>query len=172
MSLINFDHGVIASLEIPDDWQNDVALQTEALEIGGRSIRRVFSAANDEVRICSYLRTIPISAAASQTFQSTLYSDLHELTSEEFLALEEIIEAMSYEEAFERQLASTGHFEGRRSLRIDGVWTELQHQTDALFFAADEKASTVQQLYFIAPVDLFALERPKAEQILRSVKWR
>ncbi len=159
--------GAVASFELPDLWSQAAAEP----DVGGRQLRRFFLSFLPDVRFCSYFRTVPLSNPGAEVFQSALYSELHKLDSYELYQLEEVIEAMADDLAFEVLDASTGYLNGFRCLRIRGAWLAVDQLTDCVFLDVNGDGQFVQQLYFAAPSSLYKQHKPEGEAIFKSINW-
>ncbi|HEY9786736.1 MAG TPA: hypothetical protein V6D17_15140 [Candidatus Obscuribacterales bacterium] len=162
------DIGEIEQIEIPSDWVEAPRLET----VGGRTLRKFHPLARPDIRLCSYHRSVPISAPAARAFQHTLYSPFHDLSHEELMALEEVFEGLVNANAFEIVNASTGYLNNRRMIKVVGRWLETKQDSVAYFFDVDGKGESIQQLYYAAPADEFDQHESAVRTILQSIEWK
>jgi hypothetical protein len=162
------DFGSMLSFEVPADWADSERRPV----VGGRHLRKLMLSSNAAVRFCHYLRTVTLSRPATDAFQKVIYSEFHRLTTSEIDSLAEVLEGMSNKEKFELAQADTGYVNGRRVLRVQGSWRELKEQTMCIFVDVEGDGSTVEQIYFTAPQELFSHFASTAETIFESIKWK
>lgn len=168
--VLNFENGMgaVASLELPELWLE----AAHEPDVGGRQLRRFHVSYLPDVRFCSYNRTVPLSNPGAETFQRTIYSPFHQVELDELFALEEIVEGIADDLAFEVVDAVTGYLNGFRCLRVRGIWLSVNHVSDTVFIDVKGDGSQVQQLYFAAPEQFFSDHREQGEAIFKSIKWR
>lgn len=160
--------GCIKSLELPKGWARD----SSPLESGGREVIRFHPTGSAQIAVCTFVRQLPLLREAAEAFLVTLNSDFHPLFQDELDLLEDVLEDMADPMAFQITEAFTGTIEDKRVLRIQGRW--LKSLEDTLCYVVDVHGDgkIVQQLYYIAPADLFNDHKASADEVFQSVKWQ
>lgn len=162
------DLGCIESLELPSDWE----ASTDSSSFGGRAVKRFHPVGLTEVRFVVYLREVTLSRPSQEAFENVIYSEFHALTQDELDGLGEVLEGMSNSQAFHLASAITTYLCGKRVLKIHGRWLKSMEETLSCFVDVRGDGKIVQQIYFIAPFDLFEKYSAQVDKIFTSIKWK
>lgn len=164
-------HGQIATMTFPPGWIEGPPHEFRG-GVGTKSFREVHPVDAPNASMCFYFRGLPASEAAGQSFQAVLAQPAHVLTADEINSLDEILRGKGSAQEFQVGAVQTEDLNGKRLLAVQGRWLERQEDVLAIYVSADNSGRLVQEIYFQAPVHLYARYLPEAQQAMRSIKWK
>jgi hypothetical protein len=165
------NQGQVAAMDLPDGWVEKPA-ETMRTTIGTRSLREFSQPDEPEACICFYYRGLPLTAVGAAAFRTTIRQPEHPLSAKEIETLREVLKERGDASVFVIESARTLDWNGRRVLRLEGHYKQTGANLIELFVDCDGTGRAVQEIYFIAPADIFPRYDQAAEKALRTIEWR
>lgn len=161
--------GQIKKMEMPIGW-----------EAGPDYSRRQHSASYQEFhpngqkdcQLGFYYRGRRTSESAGEKFHDILSAADHELSKAEYRSLEEVLRDKAKDDDFTVKSARTEELNGKRVLIVEGRYNKNQNDSKHIFIDSDGTGTAVQEVFFQAPKDKFALYANAASQSMKTVRWK
>ncbi len=165
------NHGQIAVLEVPDGWVERSA-DNYYRDIGARSMLEFHPPDAPDAVLCVYYRGLPMRDAAAALFRAVLRQPPHALGFGEIKDLRGVLQERADSKVFTISSARTEDLNGRRILWIEGRYKEAGNDLQQILLDADGTGSVVQEIYFVAPKDIFLKYARSARAALTTIVWR
>lgn len=163
----------IGELTIPEEWQRG----TRPPRPGYLWISKFFVSPRDErVGVClrdPAKKTFHYLSAQENPFLQLLRKPAHDLTEDEFLSVHLMLEQVGWPGRFKRDWAKTVHHEPSNVLEVQGIWLQENIKARGLILDTTfDSGNFVQEVWFVAPPEVFEEYVPDAERILSSFSWK
>lgn len=163
----------IAELAVPEDWNSG----TKPPRPGYLWISKFYISDRDErVGVClrdPAKKTYNYLSAQQNPLLQLLRRPAHELNEEEFLSVHLLLEQVGWPGRFRRDWARTVAHGETNVLEVQGLW--LQENTKSRGLIVDttfDSGNYVQEVWFVAPPELFDEYALEADRIFSSFEWK
>lgn len=163
------DIGQIRQISLPE---NFVEGQRQDNVEGDSSLRRFYSPADSEVRICFFYRGYGINQLTAEQFKKTLGLPPHALSKEELARLGDLFGDKSNPQMFLQAGARTESLSGMPILILEGTYQPIVERNCTIFLDADGSGRFVQEIFFQAPADRYSPNFQLFSQALTSIVWK
>ncbi len=163
----------VAELTIPEDWQKGVKPPRPGYLFFSKFL---VSPRNEKVGVCLRTpakKTYGFLSAHENPFLQLLRKPPHDLTEDEFQSIHLVLDHVGWPAKFKRDWCKTVRFNPSNVLSVQGVWTPENIKARGIIADTTFDTGTfVQEIWFVAPPDLFEEYVPFAERIFQSFTWR
>lgn len=166
------NHGQIKSMSMPSGWTEQSSTSSSGGGIGSRSFRVFNPQDNKDVEITLFYRGLPISEDAGNNFKKILHEPAHKLSKEELEQLDDVLSELGNPAVVDLFSVATEDLNGKRVLRIAGEYKKKQNRFDEIFIDADGSGRAIQEIYYLAPKDVYQRYEKQAFQAFTSINWR
>ncbi len=105
-------------------------------------------------------------------FLQLLRRPAHELSETEVMNIHLLLEQVAWPAKFKRDWAKTVLFAPRNVLMIQGVWVMERIKSRGLIIDTTfDMGNFVQEIWFVAPAEIFDLYSAEADRIFNSFRW-
>lgn len=160
--------GQVKAMSLPEYWQE---VEVKHHERDRWDMRELQPGGHEEVRLSFFNRGRPVSLASAQSFRRLLEAPAHVLSDEEWWSVQEVLRDAVLPGIFERGKAETIDMNGKMVLVVRGAWTELNKESWAVFVDADGSGKSIQEIYYIAPPDLYTEHWGDVKAAFKSIEW-
>jgi hypothetical protein len=164
------DHGQVEKITLPAKWREEEVNPRSSMDIV--TLRKFCPPESSDVQLCFYYRGMPMGEPASEKFQSVLSGQARQLEIEDIRTAEGALGSLSNPEEFVIASARTEELNGKRVMRLEGNWRQIQYDTIHILLDADGTGAEVQEIYYAAPSTLFNRYVQEIEKSLNSIVWK
>ncbi len=163
---------IVAELTMPEDWETGI----KPPRPGYLWISKFFTSHKDErVGVClrdPAKKTYHYLETQKNPFLELLRRPPHELNDDEFLAVHLLLEQVGWPGRFKRDYAKTVGLDSGNVLEIQGLWVQENIKARGIIVDVTlDSGNFVQEVWFVAPPEVFEDFIEDAEQIFGSLKW-
>ncbi len=163
------DIGQVQRMVLTDQWTVP-AHQPEVP--AGSGFHEYFVKDRPEVKICFYYRGRRTSERSGEAFRGVLQKPPHVLLASEIDALAETLRNKDDKSVFSLLNARTEDINGKRILIVEGRYIAKQYDTQALYIDSDGTGTAVQEVYYQAPKQEYAIFLKQAREAIKSIQWK
>jgi len=160
--------GQVKSMRLPHGWTTCPAERST----GEDFLREFHPGERDDVRLSFYYRGHRIARGGASDFLAVLGQPEHELSAAEAQSVDLVIRDASEKAWFRIDSIRTDRLNGKRALVVEGVWRKSGLGDLGIFIDADGTGSAVQEIHFLAPIDVYSSYLAVAQGALRSIVWK
>jgi hypothetical protein len=155
-------------IDISDGWTEQVSGMADATS----TIRREYrSEAHPEAILCVLYRDVELQAADSAAMVATFAKPPHQLWPGDIDAIRGALGDMGNPEVFELAGARTSCVGGRDALVVEGRWKQTGKETYDAFVPLTPECKRLQEIYFVAPGDVFQRQIQYIKSAIATVRW-
>lgn len=157
--------GQIKSMDLPDGFVPD-PMGSQLL------LKEYISDKDDRVRFGFYYRGQRIPEYAGEAFKQILALPPHDLAFADLEPINLVVLNVVLPEYFDFSRAQTRDINGKRALVVEGYWKVDEVSSTLIYLDSDGTGTAVQEIHFVAPVDLYPHYLPIAQDALQSIRWK
>jgi len=160
--------GQIKFMSLPPDWAEDRRIAA----IRANSFLTWFHPPGDgDITIGFFFRGKRAGRLASRNFHELLSLPPHSLKPAELQSLDEVLDDSADPAEFTMESAATEWLNRRHVLVVQGVYIRAAQQSRTIYIDADGTGSAIQEIYYAAPAEQFAVHLAEALEAFNSIKW-
>ncbi|MBX9666805.1 MAG: hypothetical protein K2X93_04265 [Candidatus Obscuribacterales bacterium] len=163
---------LVADLALPDGWERGQKPQRPSYLLASR-----FFLSDRDKRVAITLRepakkTYDFMDPQQNHFLQMLRRPAHELSDTEMMNIHLLLEQAGWPAKFKRDWARTTFVPPHNILQLQGVWVAERIKSRAIILDTTfDTANYVQEVWFIAPTEIFDVYAAEAERIFSSFRW-
>jgi hypothetical protein len=163
---------VVAELDLPDGWEKGKKPHRPSYLLASK-----FYLSDRDERVAITLREPPKKTyhfvePQQNEFLQLLRRPAHELSDAEMLNIHLLLEQVSWPAKFKRDWARTTYFPPHNVLQIQGLWVQERIKSRAIILDTTfDSDNYVQEIWFIAPAEIFEVYAAECERIFSSFRW-
>lgn len=161
--------GQVRKMEMPLGWEQgpDYSKRQHAA-----NYQEFHPNGQNDCQLGFYYRGRRTSESAGENFHNILSQEDHELSKNEYNSLEEVVRDKAKAVDFTLKSARTEEINGKRVLVVEGRYNKNQNDSKHMFIDSDGTGTAVQEIFFQAPKDKFAVYGNAATQAMKTVRWK
>lgn len=163
------NEGQISKMTLPAGWSRS-AEQPKASVTS--NYVEFHSEKNPTAKLGTYYRGHRISPLAGKRFHELLKAPPHELTSAEYLSLEEVLRDKAKAADFKVASKKTVSIGGKTVLLVEGKFNEIKQDAYAIYVDAEGSGEVVQEIFYQAPESQYSTNLKAAEETIKSIVWK
>ena len=163
------NEGQIVRMEIPAGWSRSTV---EHKLPAAANFVEYHADANEAVKLCTYYRGHRISKDAGKRFHELLAAAPHELTGQEYAALQEVLRDKANPEDFRVKSKKTEKIRGKMVLFVEGNFKAIKQDCYAIYVDAEDTGEVVQEIFYQAPQAVYSEYLKAAEAAINSIVWK
>jgi hypothetical protein len=160
------NYGQIRSIALPPDWK-----ERQPQSSGISTTRQFHPPSDTSSGLYVFYRGCPVSPHSAANFAAILSADPHELNSDEWWQVQEVVRDAALPGAFNLNFARTMDWNNRRILYAGGNWPQSEQQSLTIYIPADEICSQIQEVIYLAPQTRYLDYWTEVERSLQSIQW-
>jgi hypothetical protein len=172
LEIANQKGEVVAQVDLPDGWLRGKKPHRPSYLLASR-----FFLSDRDPRVAITLRepakkTYHFMDAQQNLFLQLLRRPAHELSEQEILNIHLLLEQAAWPAKFKRDWARTTWLPPRNVLQLQGLWVQEKIKSRAIILDTTfDTGNFVQEIWFIAPAEVFDVYAAEAERIFSSFRW-
>ncbi|MDZ4832448.1 MAG: hypothetical protein SGJ27_01480 [Candidatus Melainabacteria bacterium] len=172
LEITNNLNQVVAELDLPDGWEKGKKPTRPAYLMASR-----FLISYRDARVGLSLRepakkTYDFMEPQHNHFLQLLRRPAHELSDDEMLTIALLLDQIGWPSKFKRDWARTIYSPPHNVLQIQGLWVQERIKSRAIILDTTfDSGNYVQEVWFIAPAEIFDIYASECERIFSSFRW-
>lgn len=163
---------IVAEMDLPDGWDKGKKPHRPSYLMASR-----FLISDRDARVAITLRepakkTYDFMEPQHNHFLQLLRRPGHELSDDEMLTIALLLDQVGWPSKFKRDWARTVFYPPHNVLQIQGLWVQERIKSRAIILDTTfDSGNYVQEIWFIAPAEIFDIYASECERIFSSFRW-
>ena len=172
LEIANHLNQIVAELDLPDGWERGKKPHRPSYLLASR-----FFLSDRDPRVAITLRepakkTYDFMEPQHNHFLQLLRRPAHELGEDELLNIHLLLDQIAWPAKFKRDWARTTFYPPHNVLQIQGLWVQERIKSRAIILDTTfDSGNFVQEIWFVAPAEIFDVYAAECERIFSSFKW-
>ncbi len=163
---------IVAELDLPDGWEKGKKPHRPSYLMASRFLINF-----RDPRVAITLRepakkTYDFMEPQHNHFLQLLRRPGHDLSDDEMMTIALLLDQIGWPSKFKRDWARTTFFPPHNVLQIQGTWVQERIKSRAIILDTTfDSGNYVQEVWFIAPAEIFDIYAAECERIFSSFRW-
>lgn len=162
------NYGRIKRIEMPATWQ---LLDNHQPQSASASWLKFGPPNMPNVEMFLYFQGRPLTGGAQDNLKTILSANKTQLSLKQIESIAELLREAYLIDAFNFLDVRVQEWNGQKVLIVEGRWNQIMHDRFWMFIPGNSECETVQEIWFQAPVDIYAAQLKNARQALKSIQW-